>query len=240
MEYFSEKDFNCFHSSKSKNALYNKKRLEIRRKLQALGKTIKPFLEDLDCCFDIKTSLHHPFLYNQYKVVSQWVYFVPSKKDLQPLKKIFGQDFFDELKSGYNHTVLLVGMDYDGLNVSLKTHQKAWWDGKNIKNKCKKLQFRQELRDLLQELPNFSLKIHDFKKIYHCEKMTSDELNMFLKYYSPGEHWLHLDYRISREDSCIEEQLLIEKLKQLLIAIIPVYKFIKWSPNNNYVFKDKD
>ena len=70
--------------------------------------------------------------------------------------------------------------------------------------------------------------------------MTSDELNMFLKYYSPGEHWLHLDYRISREDSCIEEQLLIEKLKQLLITIIPVYKFIKWSPNNNYVFKDKD
>ncbi|WP_372368766.1 hypothetical protein [Candidatus Uabimicrobium sp. HlEnr_7] len=237
MGYFSEKDFNCFHSSKSKNALYNKKRLEIRRKLQTIGKTIKPFLENLDCYFEIKTSLHHPFLYNQYKVVSQWVYFVPCKEDLKNVKEIFGKDFFDELKSGYNHTVLLIGMDYDGLYVSLKTHVKAWWDGQNIKNKCKKSQFRQELRDLLRTADLFELRIHDFKKIYHCNKITLDELNMFLKYYSPGEHWLHLDYRVSREDSCIEEQLLIEKLKQLLVATIPIYKFIKWSPSNNYVFK---
>lgn len=238
MEYFSDKDFNCFHPSKSKNATYNKKRLEIRRKLEKIGKSIKPSLEEFGCCFDLKTSLHHPFLYNQYKVVSQWVYFVPTKKEIQSVKDIFGEAFFDELKSGYNHTVLLIGMDYDSLYVALKTHSKAWWDGKNLQNKCKKAQFRRDFHDILHETTDFELRIHDFKKIYHCAKITSDEVSMFLKYYSPGEHWLHLDHRIPRENSYLEEQLLIEKLKQLLVQVIPLYKFIRWSPSNNYVFKN--
>lgn len=234
---FSNYDFETFHPQKRKSREHNQQRLKVKRKLQKMGELIKPALKEADLPVLIKTSLHHPFIHNNFYVDSQWLYFTPAKKLINPLKDILGSSFHKELNSSYTHLVLVISIDYEKVTLSLKIHASAWWDGQNIKNKCAQKENREEFCALLQQAPEFSLKVHDWKKLYHCQDMKESELASFFHYYTPGEHWFHMDHVIGREDPLATNPNFLEHATKLFTSLVKVYRFMLWSPDNNFLFK---
>ena len=233
---FTSKEFEYFHPRYRRNREYNKQRLKVRRKLGEIGTILLQSLKKNDIPVTKKTSLHHPYSYNSYEVNSIWLYFSPSAKTYNDLKKILGDDLGKDLDVTYLHTLLLVGIEHQGLFISLKIHPQAWWDGQNLKNKCSQKTQRMVLLEKLILLDDFYLKLHEWPNKHLCSQLNLDKITEFIDIYTPGEHWLHVNMEISRENPIATSPDCINLIKEKLLSLIPIYSFIKWNPKNNFIF----
>ena len=134
----------------------------------------------------------------------------------------------------YNNTLLLLGIEQERLLISLKVHPAAWWDGQNIKNKCNRQQSGVLLK-LLNNLDGFSLKLDSWPNLHCCSLLTASDLQRFFDYYVPGEHWFHLDYYLEKNQPIATSEQFVDFAREKLLELIPVYRFIVWQPDNNYV-----
>lgn len=231
---FQKNEFNYFSPDYKRSKEINKLRLNVKRKFAEIGKIL---IKDLKKVVDVKplTSLHHPYIYNRFAVESIWLYFTPKPDTYKELSSILGKELSKDLTNQYNHTLLIAGIEYNGLFISLKIHPSAWWDGQNIKNKCKDKAQCEHFVNLLREHQNFYLRLHEWPRKYECHNIKVSHIHEFFKYYTPGEHWFHLNYDISKEMELATSETFSELVKKTLIQLIPLYKFIKWTPDNNYV-----
>lgn len=237
---FVNHDFDCFREEHSRNREYNKFRLKVRRKLGDLGHSLLPELQKNGLSLEVRTSLHHPYSYNRFCVDSQWVYLSPTEQVYQTLRQnILGPELGQDLDTHYTQTLLLVGIHHLGLFISLKIHPSAWWDGHNLKNKCSQKEQRSQLLELLHRVPDFSLRLHEWPNRHSCANMTMETLAQYFNYYVPMQHWLHLDRDIPKENALASSTEFTEFAQQQLVTLIPLYRFIVWSPENNYVFEKK-
>ncbi|NUM35178.1 MAG: hypothetical protein HUU50_11575 [Candidatus Brocadiae bacterium] len=232
---FYSSEFEFFQAEQKRNKGWNEYRLKVRRKLHLLGKEILVALQNKGLQVDLTSSLHHPYIHNRFAVEGIWAYFSPAPQEYGELEKILGQDVAQDLKVHYNHTLLLVGIEHQGLFVSMKIHPLAWWDGQNLKNKCQNREKCKEFLELLHKLSGFCLKLDDWPNLHKCENITLSSLDQYFRYYIPGKHWFHLDNRVSKENPlATSAEFSLFALNQIL-SLIDVYRFIRWQPSNNYV-----
>lgn len=233
---FHPMDFRCFEQRRRRDREHNQYRLRVKRKLASLGELLLKPLREQGLAVVSQTSLHHPYTYNKYSVDSQWVYFSPDPEASRFLKEKLGP-VGEDLDTHYIHALLLVGIEEAGLFVSLKIHPQAWWEGQNLKNKCRRAEARSELVKLLRPLDGFSLRLHDWPNTHPCSRIDADTVSRYFEYYTPGEHWFHLDLRIPKEEPVATEPRFAEFAERQLVSLMPVYSFIRWTPQNNHVFR---
>lgn len=232
---FDDVDFSVFEEHKRRDPFYNETRLRVKRKLAVLGKILEKSLPG-DLKLKHRTSLSHPYSFNSYYVASQWVYFARSEKDRKALKKHLGAELGADLDPNYIHLLLMVEIDVLGLTVALRIHNKAWWDGENLKKKCRDEGELEKLLFLLNPLEGFILSIHDWKKEYICGKLKKGDLINYFKYYIPGDHWLHLRSFLPREDPLTGTGEMLDWIREKVVALVETYQFIGWTPENNFLF----
>jgi hypothetical protein len=234
---FTPQDFICFAEENRDNREFNKYRLRVRRKLGDLGHLLLPHLQHAGLPMMMRTSLHHPYTFNRYAVQSQWLYFSPAPESYQELREeILGPDFKEDLEHHYTHTLLLIGIERKGLFISLKIHQQAWWDSQNLQNKCSLAQERATLRQLLLPLRGFALRLHDWPNRHVCETISIEQLTQYFQYFKPGSHWFHVDLEIA-SDSLAPDSDFAGFAREKLLSLVPLYRFIMWRPDNNFLFK---
>ncbi len=236
---FTEYDFDLFTRDKWRSETYNEPRLKVRRKLGALGKLAEARFVKQKTPLAHKTSLHNPSKYNRDCVRSIKAYFARDKSARKALKQIFGPVLGKDLDPHYNNTQLWIKVQVDGIEFSMSIHPSAWWDAETFRQVCSTRNGRSELCDLLRPLPDYHLKMHDWKKLYPCERLQPDELAEIVKVYKPAEHWLHC-YRMMPAEAVVEAgadfaELVWEELSRLL----PAYFFMTWSPDRNLIFGEK-
>lgn len=234
---FTPQDFVCFAEEHRNNRDFNKYRLRVRRKLGDLGHQLLPHLQGAGLDVAMRTSLHHPYTFNRYAVQSQWLYFSPSPESYRELQQeILGPDLGSDLDHHYTHTLLVIGIDRSGIFISLKIHQHAWWDAQNLQNKCSLPEQRAAWRQLLLSLGGFTWRLHDWPNLHPCANITIDLVSQYFQYYKPGSHWLHLDRTIAADDPQLAADF-TELARSTLLLLVPVYRFILWRPDNNFLFR---
>jgi len=233
--WFDDASFEAFAKEKQRDAKYNADRLKVKRRLAALGKAVRPALEEADLRLAVQTSLSHPYTYNAFRVDSMWVYFSRPEGEKKFLREIFGRALGKDLDPGFQHVLLLVGIDSEGVEVSLKIHSSAWWDGQNLKNRCRRDADLLAFLEVLNALPGFVLSIHDWKKEYRCGSLRRSDLANYFAYYTPGEHWLHLRKRYGRDDPRVRGEAWVRIAGDDLRSLAPAYRFAAWGPENNHL-----
>jgi hypothetical protein len=233
---FLPHDFERFRPEVQRNEEYNAERLEVRRKLDAIGKFLVKRLGD-DVSLKSRASLHHPYRFNRFKVDSQWVYLSRSDKERRALKRILGVELGKDLDQNYTHVLLVLEIHQHGLEIALRIHKDAWWDGENFKRRTAVAAERDQLAALLGRLPGYGLRIHDFKRVHPCGKITAGEIAETLRYYTPGEHWLHIAREIPRDDPLVTEDDFMERIVSEFQRLIPVYRYLLWTEASNYLFE---
>ncbi|MDP6111250.1 MAG: hypothetical protein QGF00_08190 [Planctomycetota bacterium] len=235
-EGFFEEDFEMYLPPRRKDRKFNDDRLLIKHRLHSLGELIAPGLGEAGLDLDFKTSLSHPYTFNKFSVDSQWVYFARKEKETKPLKKLFGEFLGKDLDMHYCHVILVAEINLDGVELALKIHQQAWWDGQNVKNRCNKEDARKKLTDALNQQSGFILSIHNWKKEYVCGKLTHGDVANYMKYYTPGNHWFHLRMSLPKETVIPMEAGFAEFAGEKLAGLAPIYKLIEWRKDNDCVF----
>ncbi|MBI1851182.1 MAG: hypothetical protein HYR85_12640 [Planctomycetes bacterium] len=232
---FRDEDFDAFKKEKWRSPLFNNERLKTRRKLTAMGKRIFVKLAEAGLALEMQASLSHPYTFNKYSVDSLWVYWSRADSERKKLKRVLGHELGKDLDPNYTHCILVIGLDVSKVELAMRVHSAAWWDGQNLKNKCRTEAAVREWTSILNALPGFVLNIHDWKKEYRCGTLLPGEVANFFEYFVPGEHWLHLRRAIPRDDAQLASPTFVDAAAADLVKLVPAYRFVAWSPTNDFL-----
>lgn len=233
---FQPSDFERFSDSVQTNPEYNDARLEIRQKLDQLGKQGVEALSQSPHTLVSRASLHHPHKFNDFRIESQRVYLSRGDEERTHLQQLLGQDLGKDLNSDYIHTMIVLEINQAGLTFALRIHQNAWWDGENLKRKLSDEEMRPAVAKTLQPLEGYKLRIHDHRSSRDCTGIDDLELLEFQKHYTPGDHWLHVERKFARDDLFVSSGGFSQRVLAEWKRLLPAYKEFCWHPTNDYLF----
>jgi len=231
-EAFLERDFKAYERHRQDDPEYNALRLGVRRKLKAMADSTLKEAKTLGVELSSQAGLHHPYTFNAYRVREQRAYLCRNPKERKKLAAYFGEALGKDAETHYIQTVLEVCIDDQIVEAALRIHPQAWWDGSNFKKKLlDDAAALEEFCKLLRTLPpGFNLKLHDWKKDHWCAQAKAGEIKEMLQHYTPGEHWLHVQRQLPREDALAMGQEAETWVRTSLLALLPIYRMILWEP----------
>jgi hypothetical protein len=189
---------------------------------------------------DARTSLHHPHRFNGMRVERMWAYLCRGKAEKTRLRKVLGADLAKDLDAAYRNAYLCVALESDALEVSLRIHADAWYDGQNLLNRVR-AEGVAGWRGLLDELVGYRLRLADWKGEWKCGELTPESLEEFLGYYKPGEQALVIEHRTpcppgSPARAAAFADGVPEHLIEELARLVPLYRFTAWSKESDFLF----
>ena len=235
---FEEWDFEGLAEHHAGQAESNDYRLRARRKLLAMAKEVAKRAKPLGLALDVRTSLHNPNRFNGMRVRRLWSYATRAKAEKTRLRKLIGAELAKDLDSAYRNAYLCCAIEHDALEVSLRVHPEAWYDGQNLVNRTKADGVKPWLA-LLNELDGFHLRLHDWKGEWPCGSLEPEQLEEYLKHYTPGEHRLAVERRWPAPPRAREAALgdaVPEILVEESLRLVPLFRYLVWSKESDYLF----
>jgi hypothetical protein len=242
---FEEGDFHALSEGLCKDPQYNDRRLLARRKLLALGKRAAREIErpseatrreglKLDC----RTSLHNPTVFNQMRVRRLWAYLTRGKAEKRALRGVLGAELGKDLDAAYRNAYLCVALEADAVEVSLRIHPDAWYDGQNLKKRLDREGIA-AWRALLNAHPGYFLRLHDWKGEWRCGELTVSQLEDYLATWTPGEHGLAVERRWPAPPGArgaVLEPGAPDALVAEMVGLVPLYRYTAWSQDSDFLF----
>lgn len=236
---FEEGDFHVLSEGLAKDPQYNDRRLATRRKLGALGKeAVRRAAEGEDGVELLsRTSLHHPTTFNGMRVRRLWTYVCRGKKAKTKLRRILGAELAKDLDAAYRNAYLCLAIESDALEVALRIHKDAWYDGQNLVNRVE----REGLDGWIERLnatPGYRLRLDDWKGEWRCGELDRDRVTEFLKYYKPGDHSLTVERRWPAPAGArggVLGEGVPEALLDEVAALIPLFRYSAWSEESDFL-----
>lgn len=236
---FTEGDFHALSPALARDPQYNDRRLELRRKLLALAKVFCAEAKEVGVALDARTSLHNPHAFNHMQVKRMWTYACRPKAEKTRLRRTIGAELAKDLDSAYRNAYLCAAVESDVIEVSIRVHADAWFDGQNLKNRVR-AEGVDGWKRLLNELDGFRLRLADWKGEWPCGALTRERVEEFLKYYTPGEHSLAIEARFPAPAGSRQEAISSEmpaRIVEMLVKLLPMYRFVAWSEESDFLFK---
>ncbi|MFT5476770.1 MAG: hypothetical protein ACI8Y8_002110 [Planctomycetota bacterium] len=235
---FEEWDFEGLAPHHATRDEANDRRLIARRKLLGLAKDVAKRAKPLGVALDVRSSLHNPNKFNGKRVNRLWSYAMRAKAEKTRLRKIVGADLAKDLNSAYRNAYLCCAIEHDALEVSLRVHPDAWFDGQNLVHRTRAEGVRPWL-DLLNALDGFQLRMHDWRGEWRCGSLTAEKLEEFLGYYTPGEHRLSIERRWPAPSGS-RGPVLADGVPQAMVEeslrLLPLYRYMVWSQESDFLF----
>jgi hypothetical protein len=235
---FTEGDFHSLSPACARDAQYDDRRLVLRRKLLALGKAFTARAEETGVALEARGSLHQPNAFNRMKVDRMWAYACRNKAEKKRLRGALGADLGKDLDAAYRNAYVCAAVESDALEVSLRIHADAWYDGQNLSRRLAAEGVAGWL-SLLNALEGFRLRLADWKGEWVCGALSRDRLEEFLKYWKPGEHALAVEQRFPAPPGARGEALdpgMPERMVAEMLRLVPLYRFAAWSQESDFLF----
>lgn len=231
-ETFLERDFKAYERHRQDDPEYNALRLSVRRKLKALADAVQKEAKALGTELSAQAGLHHPYTFNSYRVREQRAYLCRGTKERKKLGAFFGEALGKDAETHYIQTVLEVCLDDQIVEAALRIHPQAWWDGEHLKKKLLgDAAAMAEFCAMLKALPpGFNLKLHDWRADHWCAQARPAELVEVFQHYTPGNHWLHVQRQLPKEDAVALGAEAAAWVRSSLLALLPIYRFTLWDP----------
>jgi len=228
---FLERDFMAYEEHRQKDPEYNSLRLSVRRKLKKIADEVRARAGEAGVELATQAGLHHPYVFNSYRVREQRAYLCRSNKERKKLATYFGDALGKDAETHYIQPVLEVCLDEQVVEAALRIHPLAWWDGQHLQKKVAEEEGMAEWCRMLNALPDgFALKLHDWSKVYWARTTKPYDLKEYFGSYTPGEHWLHIVRELPREDALDMGLDAPQWAATSLLALLPLYQWVLWTP----------
>lgn len=230
------KDFRAFEKHKWSDPEFNAERLLLKRKLQAMGEPVRDALAAAGEPLQLRTSIHNPYKFNGNRVDSLRFYLSPSDKAKQEIKSLLGVDFAEDTDASYVGVNLVFVVAADEVRLGLRVHERAWWDVQNVRNRCATREGAEGFAAALNGVVGgYDLTMHNWQKRYPCGQLRWDDAMNYFRYLEPGVHRMQVARSIRKDAPELFQPGLCAMIAREFESLLPVYRFILWSPSNSHL-----
>jgi hypothetical protein len=249
---FSDADFAAYAPAKWRSNVYNRERLEVKQKLTALGRDLAAGASAADGApLEVEPSVEHPAQWNHKQVEAQHVFLSRNADARRELDKIMAKgqsiaSLLDDPTPQRNHLFLAVTVAHDRAEVALKLHPEARVDRQNLERRAADHFEREKLLALLRALPEpfrIGLTTGPLSPAAAIDPPRLDEvLAAFARPAAPAnpllpsaQSLLYAGRWFAPAEVVAAGAGFFDQARQALAALLPLYHFIAWSRDNDFV-----
>jgi hypothetical protein len=241
-------DFDAYAPKKWKSNVFNRERLEVKQKLTALGRELEGSLLGPDGSpLTCEASVEHPALWNHKQVEAQHLFFSRNEGARKELDAIIDRQhtlasMLDDPTPQRNHVFLSVTIAHESVEIAVKLHPDAGVDRQNLERKCVDHFERERLLRLMHGLGD-GYRAGVTPDLVPVADVDDARLSQLLTQLAhPGPHvpgaparLFSVGRALPRNDALAAGPGLAELTRTTLGALLPIYKFIAWSRENDFV-----
>jgi transcription antitermination factor NusG len=248
---FNARDFDAYLPQKWKSNAFTRERLEVKQKLLALGRALAGALTAADGSpLAVDASVEHPALWNHKQVEAQHVFFFRNEGARRELDAIIERQkplaqLIDDPSPQKNHLFLALTVANEAVSVALKLHPEAEVDRHNLERRCEDFFEREKLLSILRGLaedyriglmPVGSSAAAPVETASRSAPSLDEELMRgLLEQFLGAKEFLYIGRSFSRADARLTGGEFEELARASLHALLPLYRFIAWTRDNDYV-----
>lgn len=239
-EGFSKEDFDAYLPEKWSSNMFTLPRRKVKDKLDFVGRRLTQDFEAAGLVLTLHLSDDHPSLWNNKKVDTQWLFFsrdLAAQKELSEIidtERTLAATLADPTPL-YRHIFLGVSLNSDYLEIGIRLHYDAWVDRKNLLALCADTEKQHAFIELCQNLGGgFEIGLTDGARIPTGD-VNQDTLNGSIEAFTDAKGWLFIGKRVSCDDATPAAGAILDSICEVMNSLIPVYRFISWSPSNDAV-----
>jgi hypothetical protein len=248
---FTAADFDAYQPKKWKSNVFNRERLEVKQKLVALGRELQGSMLAPDGSpLAVEPSVEHPALWNHKQVEAQHLYFSRNEGARKELDAIIDRgksiaSMIEDPSPQRNHLFLAVTLSESALELSLKLHPDARVDRENLERKCDDHFEREKLLHLMRGLGD-GFRAGITPELLPVGELDEGKLLELIAQLAKGaapqaltlgapHKLLYVGRSIARADALAAAGALVDDAKRTLQALLPIYRFIAWSRDNDFL-----
>ena len=236
---FVASDFDAYEAHKWSSNRFNLPRMQVRERVEQLAALIVQGLGASMEGLVLGVSQDHPTIFNNKKVDAQRVWWGRSpeqRKELAPLIRRERSRLSCEAEPQPHHAELNVGLavNFDGVDISLRLHPSACLDRANAQALLKDAGRASQLLALLQGLPDSVVMDMEAERVA-CAALTVESIAAGLEGLQPDSPAWYVGCRFTREDEALTLTGFAGVAQALLESLLPVYRMICWSPENDAI-----
>jgi len=243
---FTDRDFDAYAPQKWKSNVFNRERLEVKQKLLLLGKELAGSLVAADGSPLLsEASVEHPALWNHKQVEAQHLFFSRNEGARKELDRIIDRarpmaSMLEDPTPQRNHLFLAVTIGHDHVEFAVKLHPDARIDRQNLERKLGEHWENMKLLELIRDLPaGYTVGVTggtQFPAATIDDSALKAALAELAKPELPGKtHLLVVGRAVPRSAVAAEGSGLLETARGELAALLPIYQFVAWSRDNDFV-----
>jgi transcription antitermination factor NusG len=239
---FADSDFDAYQDRKWASNAFNLERLQVRQKLDSLGKQLAPSMRaDDGSLLACQTSAEHPAVWNQRRVACQHLFFSRNQEAQRELEQIINRSrsiasLIEDPSPLRKHVFLAVIIDQNGLMVALRLHSDATVDRENLQKRCAEYFEREKVLATLQQLPDcFELQLPGvFPAKTACE-IDDEELQTIVEKLETAGDMLSIERFFHRSEPTLRQPEIVDTLSESLNSLLPALHAVTWSRSNDHL-----
>ena len=236
---FRDEDFDAYQRKKWRSNAYTLARREAKDRILALTRAIEEELQEELTDLELGATEEAPSVANGRQVKAQFVFFTRHSDARTGLKRFLnktdlmsGANLFD-IAVHHQHACLILRLDDSGLAVGVEIASKATVDLENAGKKLSYQDGRADLLELLKALPNDSRLLWKGAATPAID-VTDEQLVDVQGALTGAGDGVVIEALLPRDEEILRTDALIGTIEELLAAYIPLYRFLAWSPENDY------
>lgn len=240
LEGFTPADFDAFAQNKWCSHAFNRARLEVKLKLNALGKELVQVLSPKLEGEQSKVTEERPSIFNQHQVKHLTLYFIRSEKERNLLEGILDRsksvaEMVNDPALHHKHIILGIRLSQQGIEAGLWLHRDAWVDWKNVVQRCREHWDLDRLGELLRALPDSILHVRG-GGFFDAPSTPLRQMGTqaLLDAFQQEGPWTILGEKRERLDPLCASSDLLPWMSGLLDSLLPLLHFIRWRGENDF------
>lgn len=225
---FVRADFELFQERFQADPEWNGRRLELRRRLQALGESIQAAYKAEGLSLDRRESLHHPHASNGRRVRRQRTMLFRDRKARRALQGFLGRELGRDLDSAHNNVHLQAGLDAREVFWGLRIEAGAWYDLNALCKRAEEAPGRRELMAASRAAPGFQLLV-DGRGARPLAEMDDRDWRDLAGILRPGQSSLELRQTLPAEAAEAAGEDLREGIVADLVRLAPWFRLACWT-----------
>ncbi|MEO1334211.1 MAG: hypothetical protein AAFV29_01150 [Myxococcota bacterium] len=236
---FRDEDFDAYQRKKWRSNAFTLARREAKDRILALTRSVEEGLNEELVELEVGASEEAPSVANSRQVKAQWVFFTRNadarlglKRFLNKTDLMSGANLFD-IAVNHQHACLIFRLDERGLSFGVELASKASVDLENAAKKLGYQDARGEFIEILQSLPGGSQLVWRDQRTEAVD-ISVEQLENLHTDIPAHSSTLKFEALLSRDEEILRSDALITTAEEMFSPFIPLYRFLAWSPENDY------
>ncbi|HEX9793920.1 MAG TPA: hypothetical protein VGC54_08035 [Planctomycetota bacterium] len=225
---FGAADFELFDLRFQSDPEWNGRRLEIRRRLQALGDRVKGEYAAAGVSLDRRESLHHPHASNRKRVARQRTMLFRDRKARKSLQGFLGKELGKDLDSAHNNVHLQAGLDRAGCFWGLRVEAGAWYDLNVLLKRAEEGAGQRALVEACRAAKGFELRV-DGRGARPADGVSARDWRDIAGIVRPGESELELRCELPAAQAVAAGASLEDRIAGELGALAAFLALTSWT-----------